>query len=67
VETDVIYFARRALEERLAAKTATHELARRSHLEMAERYEELASAITEREQLLGLHLISEGVKDPVCA
>jgi hypothetical protein len=67
METDVVYFARRALEERLAATTATHELARQSHLEMAERYEELASAITERERNLGLYLVRDGVKEPISA
>ena len=45
METDVVYFARRASEERLAASKATHELAAQSHLELAERFAELAAAI----------------------
>jgi hypothetical protein len=43
---DANYFSRRANEERVAAMKAAHPSARRSHLEMAERYAELASAIS---------------------
>jgi hypothetical protein len=56
METDVAYFAGRALEERLAARKASNEAARRSHVGMAERYEELATAIRDRETALGFNL-----------
>ena len=45
METDVAYFSRRASEERAAATQAAHPAARQAHLEMARRYEEMASAI----------------------
>lgn len=54
METDVFYFARRAREERAAAEAATQPVARKAHLELANRYADLASAISERERLLGL-------------
>ena len=45
METDFAYFDRRAREEREAAMKAPHPEARKAHLEMAGRYDELASAI----------------------
>ena len=45
MEGDAVYFRRRAQEERLAANRADHDTARRLHLQMAERYDELARAI----------------------
>ena len=45
MEGDRAYFIRRAAEERAAALSAIHPDARRSHIEMAERYDELALAI----------------------
>ena len=45
MESDGNYFARRAREERAAAMNAAHPAARRSHLEMADRYGDLAAAI----------------------
>ena len=45
MQGDASYFHRRANEERVAAMRAAHQGARRAHLEMAERYAELASAI----------------------
>ena len=42
---DASYFARRALEERNAALKAPHPEAQRAHLEMAERYEDMETAI----------------------
>lgn len=44
--TDAEYFRRRAGEEREAAMMAPHPMARRAHIELAGRYEELATAIT---------------------
>lgn len=44
MQGDWIYFTRRANEERVAAMKAAHPSARRSHLELAERYNELAQA-----------------------
>ena len=52
MEGDAIYFGRRANEERVAAMKAAHPDARQAHLRMAERYDELARAITSRERLL---------------
>ena len=45
METDLAYFIRRAAEERGAATRATHPTARAAHVEMAERYEDMARAI----------------------
>lgn len=45
MEADYAYFSRRALEEREAAMKSPHPAARRSHLELAGRYLDLASAI----------------------
>jgi hypothetical protein len=42
MEKDANYFRRRAAEERVAAMKAAHSAARRAHLEMAERYDDLA-------------------------
>jgi len=40
METDLIYFRRRASEERTAAVRAPDARAQHAHLEMAERYDE---------------------------
>ena len=48
MEGDATYFAHRASEERAAALKALHPTARRRHLEMASRYDELAGAIAPR-------------------
>jgi hypothetical protein len=57
LEGDLIYFGRRASEERTAAMQARHAEARKAHLDMAERYEDLVRAIIEREQRLGIDVI----------
>jgi hypothetical protein len=44
-ESDATYFRRRAGEERAAAAKASSDEARYAHLEMAQRYAELARAI----------------------
>ena len=46
MDGDAIYFNRRATEEREAAMRAPHPDARRAHIELAKRYQELAAAIT---------------------
>jgi len=46
-ESDATYFGRRAGEERAAATRATSDEARSAHLEMAERYDDLARAIAQ--------------------
>ena len=43
---DAIYFERRSREEREAAMKASHPDARQAHLDMADRYAELANAIS---------------------
>jgi hypothetical protein len=45
MEGDAAYFSRRAQEERRAAMKAPHPHAREAHLELAERYRQLAVAI----------------------
>jgi hypothetical protein len=57
MEGDAIYFVRRSKEERVAAMKAGHPDARRAHLKMAERYDELASAITSSDRALGADAI----------
>lgn len=51
MQGDAIYFEQRANEERVAAMRAPHPSARQAHLEMAERYDDLASALSSREPL----------------
>jgi hypothetical protein len=46
-ETDTEYFIRRANEERAAAGTAAIEAARKAHLELANRYIDLAKALAD--------------------
>ena len=45
IEGDAAYFTRRAQEERLAAMKAPHPAARQAHVELAERYRDLAASI----------------------
>lgn len=45
MESDRAYFSRRAAEERAAAEEASASEARKAHLELAFRYEEMASAL----------------------
>ena len=52
MEGDGIYFGRRANEERVAAMKAPHPRARKAHLEMADRYEDLATAISTPERVV---------------
>lgn len=52
MEGDHIYFRRRALEEREGAIKTPHPAARRAHLDMAERYDELASAIESHRRMV---------------
>jgi hypothetical protein len=52
METDAVYFRRRAREEREAALSAAHEGARQAHLDMARRYDRLAAGIGTGEVVL---------------
>lgn len=54
MEGDTVYFRRRASEERTAAMYTRHPRARKAHIDMAERYEDLVRAIAARERHLGL-------------
>lgn len=45
METDLMYFTRRASEERAAHRKAINQLARDHHAQMAVEFEELAAAI----------------------
>ena len=58
MEADYLYFSRRAREEREAAMKSPHPTARQAHIEMADRYDDLATAI-------GSHQGSMMAKDPV--
>jgi len=53
-EGDQQYFSRRHEEERAAAETAANAGARLAHLELAARYAQLAAAIREVEERLGV-------------
>lgn len=54
MEGDADYFGRRAREEQAAASKALHPAAQRVHLEMAERYNDIAAAIASGHGLLRL-------------
>ncbi len=45
MEADLVYFNRRAAEEKAAAEHARHPTARQAHLDLAERYEDMANAL----------------------
>lgn len=45
MDSDHIYFARRAEEERAAAAAATSEAARESHAQLASRYQDVADSL----------------------
>ena len=60
-EADHVYFTRRAAEERAAAEREQHPLARRSHEELALRYEAAAAA------MLGSVLPGPGFASPPSA
>lgn len=56
MEGDAVYFARRAAQEREAALKAAHPSARDAHLELAGRYDDLATAIAAGEKPLAVAL-----------
>ena len=58
MESDATYLARRGKDERVAAMAAAHPAARQAHLAMANRYDELARAIDQRERYLGLSSVA---------
>ena len=58
VEKDAIYYARRALEERLAAKRSEHHVVRQRHLEMAEAYDLRVRSIAAEQSRQALHLVT---------
>lgn len=51
---DAAYFRRRALQQSQAAATAEHPNARKAHLELSKRYEELAEAIATQQRKYGI-------------
>ncbi len=57
-ESDASYFRHRADQERSAAEKATNDEARLAHLEMAERYDELATSIDNQEPGLTLKVVN---------
>jgi hypothetical protein len=58
MEGDFSYFSRRAQEEREAAMKALSGAARQAHLEMAERYEQMATATAPHRRVSGQDAIS---------
>lgn len=58
MEGDVAYFSRRAAEEREAALQAADPRVRQSHLELAVRYQDFATAVQARDRFLGLDLFA---------
>lgn len=54
MESDSIYFERRARQERIAARKALHPNAREAHMAMAERLSEISEAIAASERQLGV-------------
>jgi hypothetical protein len=56
MEADVTYFNRRAAEERAAAMASADLRVRQVHLDMAERYQDLANGIAARNHFLALDL-----------
>jgi hypothetical protein len=57
-ESDTSYFRRRAQEERAAAEKAASDEARHAHLEIAERYDELAQSIEDQEPGLTFKVVN---------
>jgi hypothetical protein len=58
MESDAVYFARRASAERAAASRSSCAIARQTHLELAERYEDLARALHLSQASPALRLVS---------
>jgi hypothetical protein len=56
MEGDRAYCRRRASEEKAAALKAIHPKARKAHLELAQRFEDLSCSISAQETRLGLNL-----------
>lgn len=51
MEADLVYFNRRVAEEKAAAEQAEHPNARQAHLDLAERYADLANALAGASQV----------------
>jgi hypothetical protein len=58
MERDRVYFSRRAQEERVAAMKTAHPHARRVHMELARRYDDLVGPIVTSSQRLGVDAVS---------
>jgi hypothetical protein len=54
IESDSEYFERRATQETVAAENAPDARSRTAHLQMAERYRDLAVSIEKNERRLGV-------------
>ena len=65
MESDTSYFGRRAAEERRAAMQASHPGVRQAHLDMAQRYDDLVTAIGARDRQLGLETDEPGLSDGI--
>lgn len=64
MESDASYFGRRVREELLAALKADHPRARRAHLDLAARYDDLARAIELKGRRSGTERAIEPATDP---
>ena len=62
MESDLAYFRRRASDERTAALEARQSEARRLHVEMAERYEDLVRGIVASHQQLGIGMTDDPLR-----
>ena len=58
METDVLYYGRRAREERAAARSAGSKRARDCHTELAAAYEYRVRLLTAEERRSVVHLVS---------
>lgn len=54
MESDAVYFGRRAAQERQAATKARHAAACQAHLDIASRYDDLIAGIAAHERKHGL-------------
>lgn len=57
MESDRVYYVRRAAEERTAALSAPHPKAREAHLEMAEGYDRRLQELGQQETANIVHLV----------
>lgn len=67
MESDIVYFRRRASDERSAALQARNAEARLRHAEMANRYEDLVRAIVGSHQHFGIGDADDSLRSPLAS